>query len=377
MSTWVPVPPDSDFTPANLPFGRARVGGEVHGVVAIGDHAVDLVVASLAQPGQTLLELDLPSTRSRVRELLEGPPREECLLARDDLTLLLPIDPPAFTDFYSGIHHAENFGRMFRPDQPPLLPNYLHLPIGYTGRASGVVVSGTPVHRPSGMVRPQPEEPPRYAPCAELDFELELGYYVARGKVLGYVLVNDWSARDVQRFEYQPLGPFTSKNFATTVSPWLVLPEALGPYFTEGRPQDPEPAPHLHVPGRHHLDLTLLAELRTAEAQRGQMISRTSARWLYWSPEQQIAHLRACGTRLVDGELCASGTISGPEQGSFGSMLELAWRGTKPLAIQETGESRAWLQDGDRVTLKGYAGSGEARVGFGECAGVVLPAYQP
>ena len=300
--------------------------------------------------------------------------------------LLMPIKPAAFVDFYSGIHHASNVGKMFRPDMPPLLPNYRYIPVGYNGRASSVVVSGTPIRRPKGQTKGPNDENPTYAPTKELDFELEMGFFVGKPSamgetvpieeapdyIIGYVLVNDWSARDVQRWEYVPLGPFLAKSFATSISPWIVLPDALEPFRVEAIEQDPTPLPHLKSKKPLTFDIKLEVQLRSTKMDQAQMISASNAKYLYWSFDQQIVHQASNGTPLSWGDLYASGTISGPLEGSFGSMLELTWKGSKPISVGN--EERTFLEDGDTLILTGYCQGDGFRVGFGNVAGTVLPA---
>ena len=298
--------------------------------------------------------------------------------------MMVPVEIPCFVDFYSGIHHAENVGRMFRPDMPPLLPNYRHLPVGYNGRASSVVASGTPIRRPKGQVKPADSDSPVFQPTSELDFELELGVFIGEGNdlgdpididqvdrhVLGFVLVNDWSARDVQRWEYQPLGPFLAKSFATSISPWIVSLDALEPFRKPGPAQEPEPLPHLKQSASNHFDIRLEVSLQVGN-NPPQPISRTNAQELYWSYAQQIAHLASNGTNTEPGDLYASGTISGAEPGSFGSLLELTWKGSKPITLGDS--TRTFLEDGDTLTITGYCQGDGYRVGFGEVSGKILP----
>ncbi|MCW5937226.1 MAG: fumarylacetoacetase [Fimbriimonadaceae bacterium] len=403
--SWVEVEPTSHFPIQNLPFGLAVTPENGEGlVVAIGDQAIDLqglVAHGLLDEATPFLayfdELDqggLSDLRREIYDLLrEDNPalrddkkvRKKVMVPRAELEMMVPISPPAFVDFYSGIHHAENVGRMFRPDQPPLLPNYRWVPIGYNGRASSVVVSGTKIQRPSGQTKAPDADAPAFGPTKELDFELEMGYYIAEGQehgkrittskaeghILGLVIVNDWSARDVQRWEYQPLGPFLSKSFATTVSPWVVTLDALEPFRIEGMAQDPPPLPHLREHGRPHFDVLLEVWLKTARAKQPQLISRSNMAHLYWSLGQQIAHQTSNGTPIQAGDLYATGTISGPDEGTAGSLLELSWRGQQPLTIDETGETRTFLEDGDTVTIRAYAEGEGFLVGFGDCSGNV------
>jgi len=296
--------------------------------------------------------------------------------------------PKAFVDFYSGIHHASNVGRMFRPDQPPLLPNYRWMPIGYNGRASTVVTSGVDVVRPMGQSKAADQAIPIFGPTRELDFELEMGFYLAKGSeigervtpeeagdhVLGLVIVNDWSARDVQRWEYQPLGPFLAKSFATSISPWIVVPDALEPFRIEGMVQDPPPLDHLRRPARSHYSINLEVSIATSAMSTPQVICRSNTNNLYWSIAQQIAHQSSNGTALQAGDLYASGTISGESEDSFGSMLELSWRGERPIRLEETGETRTFLEDGDEVIMTAFSEADCYRVGFGEVRTKILPA---
>lgn len=409
--SWVDYPEDSPFPIQNLPFGIAfREDRGSFPATAIGEYVIDLF--ELAQAG-LLPTLPSPNhfetyglfipgsnwlseTRSRLYDLLheENSRLQDdvelqgaAFLLQTDVQMMLPATIGAYVDFYSGIHHAENVGRMFRPDQPPLLPNYRHVPIGYNGRASTVVPSGTPIPRPKGQTKGPQDEAPGFGPTKELDFELEMGFFLSGGTSLGetvrleraeeliggLVIVNDWSARDVQRWEYQPLGPFLAKTFATSISPWVVTLDALEPFRIEGQHQDPAPLPYLRQSGRRHFDIHLEVSLQTARMKRPQTICRSNMKHLYWSIAQQLAHQCSNGTAVQPGDLYASGTISGTEPDSFGSMLELSWKGTLPLTLEETGETRTFLEDGDRVVMTAYGQGDGFRVGFGEVSGVVMP----
>jgi len=305
--------------------------------------------------------------------------------AIEEVQLTLPVSPRAFVDFYSGIHHASNVGRMFRPEQAPLLPNYRHVPIGYNGRASTVFVSGTDIKRPRGQQKRG--ENVVFEPSRELDFELEMGFYIGRTSegrgiepdefteyAAGMVIVNDWSARDIQRWEYQPLGPFLAKSFATSVSPYIVSFDALEPFRIEGMPQDPEPLPYLQATQPWHYDIELEVSLKTDKMTKPQVICRSNTKHLYWSMAQQLAHQASNGTIIEPGDLYATGTISGPEEGQFGSMLEASWKGEKPLLMEETGETRTFLEDGDTVAMTAWAQGEGYTIGFGEVIGTVHPA---
>lgn len=409
VRSWVPGADGSEFPIQNMPYGRVYSddGDEIN-AIRIGDFALsldrlyelDLLPADVSMPDPLIVMLmagrpGLTELRAALYEHLRADAVqtedrrraiESALIPLDEVDVELPVQVGAFVDFYSGIHHASNVGRMFRPDMPPLLPNYKWIPIAYNGRASSVVVSGTPIARPSGQRKAPDAEAPEFGPTRELDFELELG--VITGAVtpmgtpirledmdevmFGVVLVNDWSARDVQRWEYQPLGPFLAKTFATSISPWAVPLDALEPFRVAGMPQDPEPLAYLREEGLRAYDIELEVFLQTARANRPQRISATNARELYWSFRQQLAHQASNGTPLMAGDLYATGTISGPEKGTFGSLLELTWRGSEPITIEETGEKRTFLEDGDTIIMRGVARNEELTIGLGEVSGTVL-----
>lgn len=405
-SSWVEVSPGHHFPIQNLPLGLALIDDASVAVTRIGDYVLNLSglidggwLPEFGMVGFGDLEMssdDASELRARVFELLResngkksDPIRAKYLLPIDDIELLVPMQIGAFVDFYSGINHASNVGRMFRPDMAPLLPNYRHLPVAYNGRASSVLVSGSPVPRPKGIYKDG--EDVVFGPTRELDFELELGFFLglpgsdeedglpttpeeAEERILGYVLVNDWSARDVQRFEYQPLGPFLAKSFATTISPWIVLKDALEPFRVAGMAQDPVPLPHLRTPGLRHYAIELTADIQSARMREPQVLTRTKSAELYWNSVQQLLHQASNGTPVEVGDLYASGTISGTEPGTFGSLLELTWRGQNPIELAETGESRTFLEDGDSVTLSGECRSGNLVIGFGEAEGTIFPA---
>jgi fumarylacetoacetase len=388
--------PDGEgFGLANLPYGvfRRRHGAPRVGV-RYGEGVVDL--AGLAHDG--LLDdhggvFARPSlnaflargpqawaqTRTAVQRLLSGVDAEPRLVPLEDVELLMPFEVADYVDFYSSIEHATNLGRLFRPDAEPLLPNWRHLPVGYHGRAGTVVPSGTPVRRPHGQARPAGAPAPAFGPSRRLDVELELGFVIgvpsalgepvpvdrALDHVFGVVLVNDWSARDLQAWEYQPLGPFLGKSFATSISAWVVPFAALAPFRVPAPAQDPEPLPYLREdPWAVDIAVEVVLE--------GAVVARTSARHLYWSVAQQIAHLTVNGARLRTGDLLASGTISGPGAQERGSLIELTWNGAEPLRLAD-GSERAFLRDGDEVVLRGVAGAGEEAVALGEVRGRIAP----
>lgn len=404
--TWIPVPEGSDFPLENIPFGIADLGGTFELVTRLGDTAVFLLPLArkgllrwdeerLFGPEPTLLRItreELRDLREQLQAILEsaddwdGVLRATATLPAADVQMAAP-KPTAFVDFYAGIHHASNVGKMFRPNADPLLPNYRWVPIGYNGRASSVVASGAPVTRPKGQTKGADDLAPTFGPTKALDFELEMGFYLGEGTaigetvpvdeaerlMLGLVLVNDWSARDVQTWEYQPLGPFLAKSFQTSISPWLVTLDALEPFRIQGQTQEPAPLDYLKPAEPGHFDLKLEVLLKTEKASAPQLICQTRFAELYWSPAQLLAHQSSNGTPLEAGDLYATGTISGPEPGSFGSMLELTRRGTEPIKIEETGETRGFLSDGDTVIFRAYAERPGRRIGFGELSTLILP----
>ncbi len=401
--------PASDFPIQNLPYGRfrRRGGTEPWRVgVAIGDGVLDLHAAGLVRGPDIAEVLSLPvaerrDLRVRLSQALRAGSSDEtrlraCLVAQTDVELGVPCEIRDFTDFYAGIHHARAVGSLFRPDSP-LLPNYQWVPIGYHGRASSVYASGIDFRRPHGQVKPPGEAAPRLAPSARLDYELELGIVIGRGNepgvpvtladaeahVAGLTLLNDWSARDVQAWEYQPLGPFLAKNFATTVSPWIVTLEALAPFRERfGRALgDPSPLPYLDSPANREsgvIGIELEVWLQTAamreRGDRGVRLSTSSFRDAYWTLAQLVAHHTVNGCNLGTGDLLGTGTLSGPEPSQGGSLLELSRGGQQPVPLGN-GEQRTFLADGDTVILRGYCERpGARRIGFGECRATVLPA---
>ena len=416
LKSWVEIPKGSDFPIQNLPFGifKARHSAGSAGV-AIGNFVLDL--AALQEKGY-LDGLDLRpgifnqpflndffaagrkqirAVRTRISELLQRDNaslssaesiRKEVLIPQRDVQMLLPVRIGNYTDFYSSEEHALNVGSMFRGPKSALLPNWKHLPVGYHGRASSIVVSGTDIHRPKGQIKPPDEFLPEYSPTRKLDFELELAFITCRENKLGhsisteraedfiagFVLFNDWSARDVQQWEYVPLGPFLAKNFASTMSPWIVTLDALEPFRVKGPEQDPEVLPYLSCPGKKNFDIMLEVSIHPLHSQDS-VLCRANSKYLYWSVNQQLAHHTVNGCNIQVGDVYASGTISGPSPGSFGSMLELSWNGERPL-IMPDGSKRKFLEDGDTVILRGYAEKDGVRIGFGECRGKILPALK-
>ena len=414
--SFLPVPPQSDFPLQNLPYGVfvPRPGNEARVGVAIGDWILDLSVLEerglfsgpelsgqivFARPTlNAFIELGPPAwreARARINRLLQHDEptlredaalRERALVEAGAAEMRLPCAIGDYTDFYASRQHAANVGRIFRGPDAALPPNYLHMPIGYHGRASSIVVSGTGIRRPQGQYRVAGRETPEFGPTRELDFELEVGLMIgcgnalgrpipmsdAAGHIFGLVLVNDWSARDIQQWEYTPLGPFLGKNFGTTISPWVVPLAALEPFRCAGPPQDPEPLPYLRTSGPQSFDIRLQVELQTASLTAPQVISRTNLREAYWTPPQMLVHHTVGGCNLRPGDLLASGTISGDTPESSGSLLELTWRGQRPLKLR-SGEQRGFLADGDTVILRGWCDGDGYRVGFGACRGTILP----
>lgn len=415
LRSFVEVAADSDFPIQNLPYGvistsddrRQRVA------VAIGDYVLDLGImedAGLlprvsAKPVFRTGSINalmangaygIGTVRRKISELLRHDSttlRDNDVLAKralipmKNVKLHRPVDVPGYTDFYSSREHATNVGTMFRGKDNALQENWLHIPIGYNGRASTVVVSGTPVIRPQGQMKAPGDSMPTFGPSKRLDIELEMAAIVGRStemghimdvdeaqySIFGFALFNDWSARDIQQWEYVPLGPFQGKAFASTLGAWIVTKEALEPFALAGPKQDPEPLPYLRQDKPHNYDIHLEVELKPANATRGTRISVSNFKYMYWSSAQQLAHHSSSGCAMSVGDLIGSGTISGPDKGSYGSMLELSWGGKEPIELVEGG-TRTFLEDGDTITLRGYAQGDGYRIGFGEASGQILPA---
>lgn len=419
LRSWVPVDPASDFPVQNLPFGAfARDGGAPRLGVAIGAHVLDL--RALAEAGlfdalfpgarevlasenlNALLGRGRPAwtaLRGRLSQLLRAGDEtlrdaglaEGALVAREAVRMALPVAVGDYVDFFSSLQHAINCGRIFRPGGEALAPNWRYLPIGYHGRTATIVPSGTPVVRPRGQTKPG-DAPPVFGPSAALDFELELAFVTgpgpeppasipaagARERIFGVALMNDWSARDIQGWESQPLGPFLGKSFATTLGPWIVTLDALEPYRVHGPVQDPPALPHLATADAEGYDIGFEVVLHSAAMrERGiaeSVVTRTNFRTMYWTMAQQLAHATSNGARVRAGDLFGSGTISGDTPDSYGSMLELSWRGERPVSLPD-GTVRGFIADGDDVIMRGVAArEGAARVGFGELRGRVVSA---
>jgi fumarylacetoacetase len=414
LRSFIPVDPTSDFPIQNLPYGvfSAKDGLAPRIGVAIGDYVLDLwelaqdcridvvepgvFAASTLNPFMALGPKIWSSTRARISELLRhdfpelrdnDELRGRALVPMADAKLHMPIAVAGYTDFYSSKEHATNVGVMFRGKDNALQPNWLHMPIGYNGRASTVVVSGSKVKRPRGQLKPPSAELPSFGPCKRLDFELEMGVVVGQASeigemltetqaeemIFGFVLLNDWSARDIQQWEYVPLGPFQAKAFATSISPWIVTREALEPFRVHGPAQDPAPLPYLQQAQPNNYDLTLDVGLRAVGMNEAAKLCRTNFKYMYWSSVQQLVHHASSGCAMNIGDLLGSGTISGPEKDQRGSLLEISWNGAEPIELPG-GAKRTFLEDGDSLVMRGWCQGNGFRVGFGEVEGTILAA---
>ncbi|MCC5945057.1 MAG: fumarylacetoacetase [Bernardetiaceae bacterium] len=409
LETFVSIPENSDFPIQNLPYGIFSKSDADKAVgVRIGDHVLDLsklykdkhldgigihdnvfdraYLNDFMEMGKNYWQ----KTRLRISRLLRKGSAIEAEAKRylypiSSLEVHLPVFVRDYTDFYSSEEHATNVGKMFRPNGDPLLPNWKHLPVGYHGRASSIIVSGTDIHRPKGQTKPKEDEPPVFGPSQRMDFELEMAFITgtaselgeaittqeAENHIFGMVLFNDWSARDLQKWEYVPLGPFLGKNFASSISPWIVTLDALEPFRTASPKQDPEVLPYLKCNANHAFDINLQVYLQP-EAGKENLICRSNFKHMYWNIAQQLAHHTVNGCNIGVGDMYGSGTISGKTEDSFGSMLELSWAGTKPLKLND-GSERKFLQDNDTVIMRGYAQKDGLRIGFGEVRTKLLP----
>jgi fumarylacetoacetase len=418
LRSFIDVPVDCDFPIQNLPYGvfSTAANPKPRAGVAIGDVILDLAVVEAAgllpkisRPGvfgEATLNAFMasgPRTWSGVREAISkllrhdeatlrdnAELRQNAFVARKDAKLHLPLRVSAFTDFYSSKEHATNAGTMIRGPENALQANWLHIPIAYNSRANTIVVDGTPVRRPLGQIKGPDHPAPIFTACRRLDFELEMaavvgqpttmGEYIsvdqAQASIFGFVLLNDWSARDIQAWEYVPLGPFMAKAFATTIGAWIVPAEALEPFRVHGPKQDPEPLPYLRQKGPMNYDLNLQVDLTPAGASQATTITRTNFSYMYWSSAQQLAHHTSSGCAMSVGDVLGSGTISGPEKSQRGSMLELSWGGKEPMTLDD-GSVRSFLEDGDTVTFRGWCQGKGYRVGFGTAAGTITPAANP
>ena len=401
------IPENSDFSIHNIPFGifstedrSPRVG------VAVGEHILDLAAVAeldVFDFNTAVLEKDTlndfialgKEITKRVRKniqhwlqddhsVLAGKP--ELFVKQSEAQMHMPVYVGDYTDFYSSIEHATNVGKMFRDPENALLPNWKHIPVGYHGRASSIIVSGQAIHRPKGQTLPNGADAPVFGPTQRLDFELEMGFICgkdtqlgnsvstkeAEDYIFGLVLFNDWSARDIQKWEYVPLGPFLAKNFASSISPWVVTLEALEPFRVSGPKQEPKVLPYLEYEGAKNYDINLEVDI-TPIGGEANTICHSNFKYMYWNMAQQMAHHTVNGCNINVGDMMASGTISGKDENAYGSMLELAWMGTKPVQLKD-GSERKFILDGDTVTMRGYAEKDGKRVGFGEVSTKVLPA---
>lgn len=414
LKSWVPVPAGSDFPIQNLPFGvySSEKDSDPRIGVAIGEYILDLQAPYVLgyfdhikidtdifrkNTLNDFIALGKPVTNA-IREGISAflniennnPESDswiwtEHMTKQSDATMHMPVHVPNYTDFYSSREHATNVGMMFRDPANALLPNWLHLPVGYHGRASSIVVSGTPIHRPKGQTKADADPAPSFGPSKSLDFELELAFITGRATALGdsittaqadeyifgLVLFNDWSARDLQRWEYVPLGPFLAKNFGSTISPWVVTLEALEPFQVEGPVQEPEVLPYLKYNGKKNYDIALEVTIKTAEGVE-KLVSHSNFKYMYWNMCQQLAHHTVNGCNICVGDMYASGTISGPTADSYGSMLEITWGGKNPVQMPD-GTERKFINDNDTVIMRGFAERNGVCIGFGECSGKILP----
>ncbi len=414
--SWLKVPKNSDFPIQNIPFGVFLTRDDIITIgTRIGDYAIDL--GALHQLGYFE---DIPLTddiflqdtlndfisegkktwsavRNRISEVFdidnlilqnnEGQ-KKVILFSMDEIEMQLPVQIGDYTDFYSSKEHATNVGTMFRDPENALMPNWLHIPVGYHGRSSTIVPSGIPVRRPFGQTFPKGADAPVFGPSRLVDFELEMAFITtdantmgenipidkAEDYIFGMVLFNDWSARDIQKWEYVPLGPFLAKNFASSISPWIVTMDALEPFRVESPKQDPEPFPYLRQKGANSYDIHLEVAI-APESQEETIVTKSNFKYLYWTMVQQLAHHTVNGCKINSGDMLGSGTISGPTPDSYGSMLELSWQGTKPVQLKNH-VTRKFIEDNDTVIMKGYCEKNGTRIGFGEVATKLLPAHR-
>ncbi len=414
--SWLSVPENSDFPIQNIPFGVFLTRDDIITIgTRIGDYAIDL--NALQQLGyfegipltddiflqdslndfisdgkktwrlvrnriSTLFDVENDTLRTNMDH------RSTVLFSVNEIEMQLPVQIGDYTDFYSSKEHATNIGTMFRDPDNALLPNWLHIPVGYHGRSSTIVPSGTAIHRPNGQTLPKGAEAPVFGPSKRVDFELEMAFITTDANVLGepvsvaeaedyifgMVLFNDWSARDIQKWEYVPLGPFLAKNFASSISPWIVTLDALEPFRVAGPKQDPEPLPYLQQKGDHSFDIQLEVAI-APENTEPTVVGKSNFKYMYWTMAQQLAHHTVNGCKINSGDMLGSGTISGPTPDSYGSMLEIAWQGTKPVTMKD-GSQRSFIADNDTVIMKGFCEKNGVRIGFGEVSTKLLPPFQ-
>lgn len=412
--SWLDVENQSDFPIQNIPFGVFLTKEDIITIgTRIGNYAIDL--SALQQLGyfegipltdDIFMQDSLNDfiadgratwrlVRNRIADIFDAKNpklrdhkahRDTVIFKTEEIEMLMPVVVGDYTDFYSSKDHATNVGTMFRDPENALLPNWVHIPVGYHGRSSSIVVSGTNIRRPNGQTMPQGASQPVFGPCKLLDFEVEMGFITtdanklgktipvneARNYIFGMVMLNDWSARDIQKWEYVPLGPFLAKNFASSISAWVVTLDALEPFKVAGPDQDPKPLPYLEEDGLSSYDIKLKTSIKPKK-HKETLVSKTNFKNLYWSISQQLAHQTVNGCNVRSGDLYGSGTISGKDKKSFGSMLELTWKGTEPIKMSD-GTERKFINDGDTVIMRGYCKKDGLRIGFGECVGKVKKA---
>jgi len=414
-NTWLACPPDSDFSIYNIPFGVYKKNNISAVCTRLGDYIID--VKKLAELGYLqsikLLPIEnevfkqsslnrffalgkakVSEVRNRIIELLTDTNnellfndlhRQQTILNIEDVEILKPVEPSDYTDFYSSIEHASNVGKMFRDKDNPLLPNWRHIPVGYHGRASSIVGSGVEIHRPKGQILDSQTNLPIYSPSKKMDFELEMAFITcgetelgcpvsienAHEHIIGMVLFDDLSARDIQQWEYVPLGPFLGKNFGSVISNWVVLTDALEPFRVNGPKQEPKPLPYLQLEGKNNYDINLEVYIKTEDGVES-LVCLSNTKYLYWNIYQQLAHQTVNGCNLKNCGIYASGTISGSEENSFGSMLELSWNATREVKLKNS--VRYYIEDRDEIIMKAYAINGDVRVGFGVCKVKIIPA---
>ena len=415
LKSWIDVPKNSDFPIQNIPFGIADFGnGTVAAATRIGNTVINLgLLASKGFFDNVIKDTSIfqdstlnrflgydnklwHNVRQHISDLFEENSAlknetgllDKLLFKVEEVTMQLPVEVGDYTDFYSSIEHATNVGKMFRDSENALLPNWRHIPVGYHGRSSSIVVSGTNIHRPKGQTLPEGADKPVFGPSRLVDFELETAFITggsnklgepipikkAEEHIFGLVLFNDLSARDIQKWEYVPLGPFLSKNFGSVISPWIITLEALEPFRVKGPVQEPAVLPYLQIDGKHNFDIGLEVYIKPENGDET-LISKSNFKYMYWNMSQQLAHQTINGCNIRPGDMYGSGTISGPDPNSYGSMLELTWKGSKPLKLND-GSERKFINDNDTITMKGFAKNEKVRIGFGEVTTKILPAKQ-
>lgn len=414
LKSWISVPENSDFPIQNIPFGVFKTAEKEASIgTIIGETIIDLkalnslgyfndlgfntdcLKANLLNDLLSLSKTEWRAVRQKISDIFNvennslqanEAHKSQVLIAANEVEMQMPVKIGDYTDFYASKEHATNVGTMFRDPNNALLPNWLHLPVGYHGRSSSIITSGQAIYRPKGQMRPDAEKPPVYGACKLLDFELEVGYIMGQGKemgdsistaeaddyIFGLVLFNDWSARDIQKWEYVPLGPFLGKNFASSISPWIVTLDALQPFRVPAPKQEVEVLPYLQYQGDKSVDINLQAIIQPENGDEN-VVCNSNFKYMYWTMEQQVAHHTVNGCNINAGDMLASGTISGPTPDSYGSMLELSWRGTKPLTLKD-GSQRKFIADNDTIIMRGYCQNEAVRIGFGEVNNKVLPA---